>query len=125
MIRIKRVHDPSSRSGGKRILIDRLWPRGLTKNDARLDSWRRDLSPSSELRTWFGHDPARYPRFRILYRAELLRQREALLALAREAEHGPVTLVYAAKDPEHNNAVVLQELLEGLQSLRSSASRRR
>lgn len=112
MIRTKRVYDPASPGDGHRILIDRLWPRGLTKEKARVDRWRRDLAPSTELRIWFGHDPEKFPRFRERYRTELLRQREALANLAVESETGTVTLVYAAKDTRHCNAIVLKELLE-------------
>lgn len=112
MIRTKRVYDPPSPLDGQRILIDRLWPRGLTKERARVDLWSRDLAPSPELRTWFGHEPDRFPRFRERYRNELLRQRDALATLALEAERSPVTLLYAAKDGEHCNATVLKELLE-------------
>ncbi len=112
MILTKRAYERPSRADGKRILIDRLWPRGLTKSDAHIDSWLAELAPSSELRTWFGHDPAKFPGFRERYRMELLRHREALTNLAMEAERGVVTFVYAAKDSEHCNAVVLKELLE-------------
>ncbi len=112
MIRTKRVYDPASPSDGRRILIDRLWPRGLTKERARVDNWHKDLAPSSELRIWYGHDPAKFPRFRERYRTELLRQREALANLAVESKSGTVTLVYAAKDARHSNATILKELLE-------------
>lgn len=112
MIQTKRVYDSPSRSDGKRVLIDRLWPRGLTKTAARVDRWERDLAPSAELRKWFGHDPRRFPVFRERYRMELLRHREALASLALDGEREPMTLVYAASDSEHCNAVVLKELLE-------------
>ncbi|EQD45746.1 protein containing DUF488, partial [mine drainage metagenome] len=95
-----------------RILVDRLWPRGLRKEMARLDDWRRELAPSDELRQWFDHDPARFGRFRARYRMELLRHREALADLVISAERGPVTLMFAAKDREHCNATVLKELVE-------------
>lgn len=111
MIRTKRAYDPPTPDDGLRVLIDRLWPRGITKERARIDRWSRELAPSTELRRWFGHDPNRFERFRERYRAELLRQRDALAALAVEAEKGPVTLVYAAKDDRHCNATVLKELL--------------
>jgi len=112
MIRAKRAYDPPTPTDGRRILVDRLWPQGLTKSAAALDSWRRELAPSDQLRTWFAHDPAKFSRFRERYRSELLEQREALDALAQEAARGPVTLVYAARDPLHCNATVLKELLE-------------
>ncbi len=112
VIRTKRVYDPPLPTDGRRILVDRLWPRGLTKERARVDAWERDLAPSTELRIWFGHDVARFSSFRQRYRKELLRRRDALVALAREGERSPVTLVYAARDAEHCNATVLQELLK-------------
>ena len=114
MIRTKRVYDPASAEDGRRVLIDRLWPRGLTKQAARLDEWRRDLSPSSELRIWFGHDPAKFARFRQRYRQELLAHRDALEALARRSEQQPLTLLYAGRDPHHTHAIVLKERLEEL-----------
>ena len=110
-IHIKRVYDEPAKSDGKRILVDRIWPRGLTKQEARIDLWLKDVAPSTELRKWFGHDPARWPEFRARYRAEL-RQNHTQVALLRQAlEKGPATLVYGAKDEQHNQAVVLQELL--------------
>jgi len=111
-IRTKRAYDPPSPQDGRRVLIDRLWPRGLAKESARLHEWRRDLAPSDELRKWFAHDPSRFARFRARYRMELLRNREALAELVISAERGPVTLVFAAKDRDHSNAAVLKELVE-------------
>jgi uncharacterized protein YeaO (DUF488 family)/alkylated DNA nucleotide flippase Atl1 len=107
-IRIKRVYDPPSRADGVRVLVDRLWPRGISKAAARVDAWMKDLAPSAALRTWFGHDPARWPEFRRRYRRELAATdaRHELLAMA---DHQPLTLLFAAKDPDHNNAVVLRE----------------
>ena len=112
MIRTKRVYDAPSSEDGRRILVDRLWPRGLTREAARLDEWRRDLAPSPELRVWFGHDPAKFDRFRRRYREELRPQRATLTSLAAESRAGTVTLVYGARDGRHCNAAVLQELLE-------------
>lgn len=112
MLRTKRVYDPPSPSDGRRVLIDRLWPRGLAKEKARVDLWRRDLAPSTGLRKWYGHDPARFARFRERYRMELLRHRDALASLAVESELGTVTLVYGARDDRHCNATVLKELIE-------------
>ena len=112
MIQIKRAYEPPSRDDGMRVLIDRLWPRGVTKEAARIHVWRKELAPSPELRTWFDHDPVRYPRFRERYRRELLARRDELASLIIEAEHGPLTLIYAAKDSQHCNAAVLKELLE-------------
>lgn len=121
MIRTKRAYEPASPGDGRRILIDRLWPRGVTKAEAEIDEWRRDLAPSDELRVWFRHDPMRFPRFRERYREELLEHRDALASLASESRRRPLTLVYAAKDSERSNAVVLKELLEEVLSRDSSA----
>lgn len=112
MIRLRRVYDPPSSSDGVRILVDRLWPRGLTKERARVGAWRRDLAPSDGLRRWYGHDPARFTRFRERYRLELLQRREALATIAIQAERTTVTLLYAAKGSSRSNAAVLRELIE-------------
>ena len=110
-VQTKRVYEPPSSSDGRRYLIDRLWPRGIKKKDLSLSEWRKDLAPSPELRTWFGHDPLKYPVFRQRYRAELAQQPELLDRLARESRSGTITLLFAAHDSEHCNASVLQELL--------------
>ncbi len=123
-IQTKRAYEPPSPHDGKRVLIDRLWPRGVLKEKARIDAWMKVLSPSAELRTWFGHDPQKFPRFRERYRTELLRHRDELAALVIDAENGPVTLVYAAKDAEHCNATVLKELLEEVLREEPAAGRR-
>ncbi len=109
-IRVKRVYDPPSRDDGMRVLVDRLWPRGISKAAARVDAWMKDVAPSTALRTWFGHDPARWTEFRRRYLRELAATdaREELLALADDQ---PVTLLFAAKDPARNNAVVLRDWL--------------
>ena len=114
MIAIKRAYDPSSRSDGTRILVDRLWPRGIKKEKAHIEKWVRELGPSNELRQFFGHDPARWQVFRRRYLAELKRsEARALLAELEEIAHKrTLTLIYGAKDPEHNQAVVLKELLD-------------
>ncbi len=96
---------------GTRILVDRLWPRGLTKAKAALDLWLKEIAPSTELRKWFGHDPNKWTEFKNRYRAELKKNDEPLTLLKNEMEKGAVTLVYGAKDEEHNEAVVLQEFL--------------
>lgn len=116
MLRVRRVYEPPDPADGYRVLVDRLWPRGLTKEAAHLDAWLRDLAPSDELRRWFAHDPARWPAFRERYRAELLASphRAQLDELAHRARHGPVTLLYAARDAAHNNVVVLAEVLDEL-----------
>jgi uncharacterized protein YeaO (DUF488 family) len=111
MIRIKRIYDPPSPGDGKRILVDRLWPRGVAKEDARLDEWLKEIAPSDELRHWFGHEPEKWDEFRSRYRQELQGQEEILNRLRAEAQQGTITILFAAKDEEHNNAVVLKELL--------------
>lgn len=113
-IQIKRIHDPVEDGDGTRILVDRVWPRGIRKSAARIDAWHRDLAPSSALRRWFAHDPARWDAFRECYRAELKDQRQKLLELARHANYEQLTLVYGARDRAHNQAVVLREVLEEL-----------
>jgi uncharacterized protein YeaO (DUF488 family) len=110
-VRLKRAYEPVERSDGYRVLVDRIWPRGVSKERARLDEWARELAPSSELRRWFGHDPARFEEFRRRYRDELAAQEEKLRELRGRARDGTLTLVYSARDTEHNDAVVLAELL--------------
>jgi uncharacterized protein YeaO (DUF488 family) len=110
-LRIKRVYEEPGREDGKRILVDRLWPRGLTKERARVDLWLKDVAPSTELRKWFAHDPAKWVEFRSRYLEELKGNEEQLSRLRQEAEKGAVTLLYGAKDEEHNEAVILQRLL--------------
>lgn len=110
-IRLKRVYESASSEDGMRILVDRLWPRGLRKEDAAVDRWLKEIAPSTELRQWFGHDPVRWPEFRRRYTAEL-RQHTTMLDEIRElAKQGTVTLVFGAHDEQHNNAVVLREVL--------------
>jgi uncharacterized protein YeaO (DUF488 family) len=114
MVKIKRVYDKPDRSDGERILVDRLWPRGLSKRTAAVETWMKELAPSDELRKWFGHDPARWREFRRRYLAELRGQRETLAAIARKAKRQSITLLFGARDTEHNNAVVLKELIDRL-----------
>jgi uncharacterized protein YeaO (DUF488 family) len=106
-VRLKRVYEPAQRSDGYRILIDRLWPRGVSHERAALDAWDPELAPSAELRTWFGHDPRRFEEFRRRYVDELRGQRPRLTELRRRARDGTLTLVFSARDTEHNDAVVL------------------
>lgn len=112
-LRLKRVYDPPDAADGKRILVDRLWPRGMTRERAALDDWRKDLAPSDGLRRWFDHDPAKWPEFRARYLKELKAQDTALNQLRAEATRGTVTLLYGARDTQHNEAVVLRDLLLG------------
>jgi uncharacterized protein YeaO (DUF488 family) len=111
-IRVKRAYDPPGRNDGLRVLVDRLWPRGVGKEEGRIDDWCREIAPSDELRKWFGHDPDRWNGFRQRYFAELEKKEELVAELAEKARHGSVTLVFGAKDEEHNNAVALREYLE-------------
>jgi len=110
-VRIKRAYDPVEDGDGYRVLIDRMWPRGVSRERARLDEWARELAPSEELRRWFGHAPERFAEFGMRYRAELEDQRARVEDLRRRSREGPLTIVYAARDREHNNAVVLADLL--------------
>jgi uncharacterized protein YeaO (DUF488 family) len=110
-VRTKRVHDPVASDDGRRVLVDRVWPRGVSRDRAALHEWARDLAPSDELRRWFGHVPERFAEFRRRYRAELEARADRLAELRRSAGDGPLTLLYGARDREHNNAVVLAELL--------------
>src|SRR3954468_11383613 len=110
-VRLKRAYDPPAGSDGYRVLIDRWWPRGISRDRAELDAWEKELAPSAELRQWFGHDPARFEEFRRRYVEELRANRPRLAALRRGAREGTLTLVYAAHDREHNDAVVLADVL--------------
>lgn len=127
MLQIKRVYEPAASTDGARVLVDRLWPRGLKKEEARLDAWLRDLAPSDGLRKWFGHEPSRFTEFQKRYERELDAEpaRTLLDELARKAARGAVTLVFAAKDAEHNNAVVLARMIEGLARRGAATARRR
>ncbi len=114
MIHIRRVYEKPSRGEGYRVLVDRLWPRGVKKDELAFDAWEKDLAPSDTLRKAFAHDPERWPRFRSDYLKELRSgpAREKLQSIAEKARKGPVTLLYSARDEEHNNAVVLRDLLQ-------------
>ena len=113
-VAIKRVYDESSEADGTRILVDRLWPRGLTKQRAKVDLWLKEIAPSTELRKWFGHDPAKWAEFQRRYLEELKTRGEAFARLRQEAAQGPVTLLFGARDAEHNEAVILQKVLRGM-----------
>lgn len=112
MIQIKRAYEAYSPTDGKRILIDRLWPRGISKEEVKLDLWLKDIAPSTELRQWFGHDPAKWREFKKRYISEIKSNTQALSQIQTLVKKGKVTLVYGAKDEEHNDAVVLKEYLE-------------
>jgi uncharacterized protein YeaO (DUF488 family) len=119
-VRLKRAYNAPSRSDGTRILIDRLWPRGVKKATAAIDMWVKDIAPSTALRKWFGHDPARWQQFRRRYSDEIHRQRDRLEELRSLAERGRITLVFAAHDEAHNDAVVLRDILLGQSAERTS-----
>ena len=110
--RTKRAYEPARKADGFRILVDRLWPRGVSKDSARIDLWLKDLAPSNMLRKWFAHDPSKWTEFRARYFRELENNREAVAELMERVRKGPVTLIYGTKDEEHNNAVALKEYLE-------------
>ena len=110
-IRLKRAYDRPAKSDGARVLVDRLWPRGVSKAEAKLDLWLKEIAPSTELRKWFGHDPARWSEFQRRYADELKQRPDKIAELQRLAERGPVTLIYSAHDERHNDAVVLRDFL--------------
>lgn len=110
-IKLKRVYEKSAKEDGTRILVDRLWPRGLTKQKANIDMWLKEVAPSTELRKWFHHDPDKWKEFKKRYLLELKNKEEQIEILKKQLRRGAVTLVYGAKDEEHNEAIVLKELL--------------
>ena len=112
-VKLKRAYEQPTQDDGTRILIDRLWPRGVRKVDAALDQWAKHLAPSTELRKWFGHDPARWQAFRHRYAEEVRQHADQLKQLRALARKGPITLVYSAHDEVHNDAVALRDLLLG------------
>ena len=112
MIKIKRAYEPAERSDGFRILVDRLWPRGISKAKAKLDLWLKDIGPSTQLRKWFGHDPKRWKAFRSRYVKELKNQKNSLSMLKLKSKMGIVTLIYGARDTEHNEAWVLKDKID-------------
>lgn len=111
-VNLRRAYEAPSQDDGRRFLVDRVWPRGVTKADLRLDGWLRDVAPSADLRRWFGHDPARWDEFAARYRQELAARPDALAPLLEAARQGPITLVYGARDEQHNQAVVLKAVLD-------------
>lgn len=112
-VRLKRAYVPAQADDGKRVLIDRLWPRGVRKADAAIDLWLKEIAPSTELRQWFDHEPGRWAEFRERYTQELRGHRELVAQLRTLARNAPVTLVYAARDEQHNDAVVLRAFVLG------------
>ena len=120
-VRVKRIYDEPAADDGYRVLIDHVWPRGVSRDRARLDAWARELAPSDDLRRWFAHDPAKFAEFRARYRDELAGS-DVLLDLARRAGSRPLTILYAARDQAHNNAVVVAELAAPDARLTASSS---
>lgn len=112
MIKLKRVYEAPSVTDGLRVLVDRLWPRGLTRNRAAVDLWLKEVAPSTELRKWFGHDPAKWKQFQVRYRKELRAGHDAISLLKEKSKQGTVTLLYGARDTEHNEALLLKALLD-------------
>jgi uncharacterized protein YeaO (DUF488 family) len=110
-IQIRRAYDPPQRSDGYRVLVDRVWPRGRSKKDLKLDEWRKEIAPSTRLRQWFGHDPARWRKFQQRYFSELEKKQDSIPDLVKRARQGRITLVYGARDPDHNQAVALRAYL--------------
>lgn len=121
-VRLKRAYDPPAASDGTRILVDRLWPRGVSKANAAIDQWDKSIAPSTMLRNWFGHDPARWLEFRRRYTNEIHRNREQLDELRARARSGRITLVFAAHDKLHNHAMVLRDIVLGRTEVRSHHS---
>jgi uncharacterized protein YeaO (DUF488 family) len=111
VLQLKRVYEPAARTDGHRILVDRLWPRGLTKEKAAVDEWMKEIAPSTELRRWFAHDPDKWPEFQKRYRKELRANLELVHHIATQSSRGRVTLVYGARDEAHNEAVVLAAVI--------------
>ena len=120
MIRLKRVYDPASNDDGVRLLVERLWPRGVKKTDLRLDAWLKDVAPSTELRRWFSHDPAKWTEFQQRYFAELDAHPEAVEPILKASSRGPVTLLFSSHDAEHNNAVALETYIAAQRGRRES-----
>ena len=110
-VRVKRIYEPPEPADGYRLLVDRLWPRGVSKKSASLDAWMREVAPSSELRAWFGHDASRWQEFKRRYAVELGTRQDLVAEILSLARDRPVTLLYSARDPEHNQAVALAEYL--------------
>ena len=117
MLKIKRIYDSPQKADGFRVLVDRLWPRGVSKKKAHLDLWLKEIAPSNGLRKWFGHDPKKWPAFAAKYREELTNQKDIVRQIKKiVADHGDTTLLYSAHDPEHNQAVALRQFLKGSRS---------
>jgi uncharacterized protein YeaO (DUF488 family) len=124
MIKLKRVYEPAASSDGSRVLVERLWPRGVRKANLKIDAWLKEIGPSNDLRRWFAHDPKKWDVFRERYFAELDSKRKVWKGLVQAARRGPITLIYSSRDPEHNNAVALKDYLQ-TKMKRSNPARRK
>lgn len=123
MLQLKRAYEPASKSDGTRILVDRLWPRGVSKANAKIDQWMKDVAPSTSLRKWFGHDPKKWPDFQRRYKRELRDHADLVAHIASLASRGRVTLVFGARDEQHNDAVVLAAVIRA--RMRRASTKRR
>lgn len=123
MFKLKRAYEKPAKDDGYRVLVERLWPRGVSKEEAHLDEWLKDVAPSPELRQWFGHDPAKWPEFQKRYRQELKAKRDLIQQLQHKGEDQTVTLVYGSKDEQHNAAIALKDVLEGARAKAQPESR--
>ena len=123
MLKLKRAYDPAAKTDGSRILVERLWPRGLSKAEVHVDAWLKEVAPSTDLRKWFGHDPEKWPQFRQRYFRELDARPEAWQPIVSKARRGLVTLIYSSHDTLHNNAVALQEYLQAKARRPTTSSR--
>jgi uncharacterized protein YeaO (DUF488 family) len=117
VIRIKRVYDRSAKTDGKRVLVDRFWPRGISKEDARIDFWRKDLAPGNELRIWFAHDPSRWAEFKVRFFKELRQKPDVVQGLVTESRNRTVTLLFSSRELRFNHAVALKEFIESRMTL--------
>jgi uncharacterized protein YeaO (DUF488 family) len=123
MLKLKRAYEPASSADGRRILVDRLWPRGMSKRRAAIDEWMKEIAPSTQLRRWFGHDPTKWPEFQRRYKRELRERRELLRKIVTLASRGRVTLVFGARDEVHNDASVLAAVLRARMNRRMTGTR--
>ena len=125
MIKLKRVYEAAASSDGSRVLVERLWPRGVRKASLRIDAWLKEIGPSNDLRRWFAHDPKKWDVFRERYFAELDSKPKVWKGLVQAARRGPITLIYSSRDPEHNNAVALKDYLQTKMKQAKNSARRK
>jgi uncharacterized protein YeaO (DUF488 family) len=125
MIKLKRVYEAAASSDGSRVLVERLWPRGVRKANLRIDAWLKEIGPSNDLRRWFAHDPKKWDVFRERYFAELDSKPKVWKGLVQAARRGAITLIYSSRDPEHNNAVALKDYLQTKMKRAKNPARRK